>query len=347
MISLGESEFNMDKSVTREIAFYYPNPVWTYGDWIKNLVLFFDGIALLVPDYMRDRPEQVDEPVVVGLKEKGLLEIIEPERAVDKSATEQLAIAMTDIIVSGSLDELSKEDTRFHEISMSRIGSYGDRGLYTMIVEELKKRGLAKDSEDGLSIPMHPTVRSLVLVLLSQILRPYGDSINANLSPVTDLNSMVKALTELLSLKTGPTKGSVVEFDLNVVSVDLGAVPIDEVLDFREQNLEAHKRYMLSVRKFALELSRMSEEEREITYKIRQDELNDLANDLRKRARKSWRRPASFALSLAGSVLSALTSPITEVLRVAGSQLGHERQNDPTAGAYSYLFKAQSRWGPY
>lgn len=337
----------MTSTVGREIAFYYPNPVWAYGDWIKNLVLFFDGIALLVPDYMRDRPEQVDGPVVVGLKEKGLLEIIEPERAVDRSATENLANVMTDIIVSGSLDKLSKEKTSFHEISMSRLGLYGDKGLFKMIFEELKKRGLARDSEDGVSVPMHPIVRSLVLVLLSQILRPYGDTINANLSPVTDLNSMVRALTELLSLKTKPTKGSVVEFDLNVVSVDLGAVPIDEVLDFREQNLEAHKRYMLSVRKFALELSCMSKEERELAYEIRQDELNDLANDLRRRARKSWRRPASFALSLAGSVLSALTSPIVEVIRAAGSLAGHERQNGFNAGAYSYLFRAQSRWGPY
>ena len=85
-----KSERDMTTATKREIAFYYPNPVWTYGDWIKNLVLFFDGIALLVPDYMRDRPEQVDRPIVVGLKEQGLLEIIEPEKAVDKAATEQL-----------------------------------------------------------------------------------------------------------------------------------------------------------------------------------------------------------------------------------------------------------------
>ena len=39
-----------------ELAFYYPNPVWSDSDWVKNLVLFFDGIALLVPDYMRESP---------------------------------------------------------------------------------------------------------------------------------------------------------------------------------------------------------------------------------------------------------------------------------------------------
>jgi hypothetical protein len=42
--------------------------------WIKNLVLFFDGIALLVPEYMKERPEELDRPIVVGLKQHGLLE---------------------------------------------------------------------------------------------------------------------------------------------------------------------------------------------------------------------------------------------------------------------------------
>lgn len=44
----------------RELAFYYPGPVWNSGDWIKNLILFFDGIALLVPDYIKDKPDIVD-----------------------------------------------------------------------------------------------------------------------------------------------------------------------------------------------------------------------------------------------------------------------------------------------
>lgn len=133
----------MSNEETRELAFYYPNPIWTYGDWIKSLVLFFDGIALLVPEYMKERPEEIDKPIVVGLKEQGLLEVIEPERAVDKIATEKLATAMTEIIASGVLDKLAKEETAFHELSMSRLGWYGDEGLYNMIFEELKERSAA------------------------------------------------------------------------------------------------------------------------------------------------------------------------------------------------------------
>lgn len=230
---------------------------------------------------------------------------------------------------------------------MSRLGYYGDESLYKMIFEELKKRGLAKDSEDKVSIPTHPKVRSLVLVFLSQILRPYGHQLNARLSPATDMGKMVRALTELVGVKADPTIGAVVEFDLNTVTVDLGPIPIDEALDFRKQNLSAHKRYMLSVRKFAFELSRMSEEERRVSFEIRQAELDDLANDLRTRARKAWRKPSSFALTLAGSAISAITSPITSLFRAAAAVAGYEKPSASDAGPYSYLFAARGRFGGY
>ena len=330
----------------RELAFYYPNFMWTYGEWIKNLVLFFDGIALLVPEYIKERPESLDRPIVVGLKDEGLLEIIEPEKAVDRSATEKLAEAMTDIIASGMLDNLAKEDTAFHELSMSRLGYYGDEGLYSMIFDELKKRGLAKDSEDHVSIPMHPKVRSLVLVLLSQILRSYGSVINAKLSPATDQGVLVSALSELLSLETSPSVGKVIEFDLNTVTVDLAAVPFDEVLDFRKQNLSAHKRYMLYARKFAFELSRMSKDEQEVSFAIRQTELNDLATELRNRGRKAWKRAASFALTLAGAGTSVETTPIATAIRLGGQLIGLERPSETMTAAYSYLFSARRNFGP-
>ena len=147
---------------SREIAFYYPGPLWHSSDWIKNLLLFFDGVALLVPTYMKERPEQIDPIMASPLREHGLLHILEPETLVDKSATEQLAAVLTNIITSGVLDPLSKEGTVFHELSYSRLGSYGDLGLAKMILSELKARGLARESEDGVSIPMHPTVRYLI-----------------------------------------------------------------------------------------------------------------------------------------------------------------------------------------
>ncbi len=150
----------------KELAFYYPGPVWHSGDWIKNLILFFDGIALLVPEYIHDKPDVVDPAIAAGLRNEGLLHILKPEEIVDTGATKKLADAMSGVIASGMLDQLAKAETQFHELSFSRLGGYGDANLATQILESLKKRGLARDSEDGVSIPMHPMVRALVLVLL-------------------------------------------------------------------------------------------------------------------------------------------------------------------------------------
>jgi hypothetical protein len=35
------------------LAFYCPGPLWHSAAWIKNPLLYFGGIALLVPTYMR------------------------------------------------------------------------------------------------------------------------------------------------------------------------------------------------------------------------------------------------------------------------------------------------------
>ena len=188
-----------------DIAFYYPGPMWHRSEAIKNLLLFFDGVGLLVPEYMLDRPELIDPSLAIPLREMGLLRLLEPEKMVDAQATAILATQMADIIHSGLLDDLAGEGGDFHELSMSRLGYMGDSSLAQMIFEELRARGLARDSEDAVSIPMHQNVRNLILVLLAQILQPRGAALGVELLPVTDRPQLVSALTELLSHPDAPS----------------------------------------------------------------------------------------------------------------------------------------------
>lgn len=328
-----------------EVAFYYPNPIWLDGNWIKNMILFFDGIGLLVPEYMKDRIDEFDPAIVSGLRDYDLLHIIEPEKALDKPATEKLATILTDVIVSGTLDILAKDSSDFQHLSRSRLGYYGDEGLADMIFQELKTRGLASESDDKLTVKLHPLVRSLILTLLSQITRPYGDKLKINLNPVTDRDRLVGALSELLNIPLTPSSGNVVSFDLNFVSVDLASIPIDEVLSFRKENIYDFKIYQRECKSFAFELSRMSDEERNIKFEIRQEHLNDLANDLRKKSRKAWKKPASFALTLAGAAWTVVTGDIIgAAIATSGGVLGLDK-NSKDVGAYSYLFKAHDKWG--
>jgi hypothetical protein len=324
-----------------EIGFYYPNQFWYSGDWIKNLILFFDGVGLLVPDYMQDRLEQSDPAIVGGLRDHGLLHVLEPETVVDKDAAEQLAAAMVKVISSGALDDLGGRNTAFAELSMSRLGFRGDAELSRMIVEELETRELARKTEDGVSIPLHPAVRALVLVLLAQILRLYGGRLGLELSPVTDQARLVGALTELLSLPSAPSAGNVVAFDMATVGVDLGPVPIDEILDFRAQHFDEHRAYARKVRQFVRELGVLSEEQRPGVFQDRQEELDDLARDLKRASRQAWKRPASFALTIAGAAWTAATGdPLGAILGGGAGLAGMASRVGSDAGAYSYLFRA-------
>jgi len=328
----------------KDVAFYYPGHLWHRTDWIKNLLLFFDGVGLLVPEYKLGEPELVDPVLASPLRDEGLLHYLVADEVVDKDATEKLAEALADAITSGAFDSLSAEGTAFHEISKSRMGYAGDAGLANMLFEELKERGLARDSEDGVSVPLHPAIRYFILVLLAQILRPKGRSLGMDLSPITDRFRVVKALSEFLNLPNSPSAGKVVALDLQSVSVDLSSVPLDEVLAFRKENLTEHRGYMRLVRKFARELSLLPEADRILALNDRQSELADLASDLRTRSQAAWRTPASFAVGLTGAAWTAVTGDVLgALLGGAGAWLGLSGQ--PTeAGAFSYLFAAHDRY---
>lgn len=126
-------------AVPPEVAYYYPEWHWRPDEhgWIKSLLLFFDEIALLVPDYKRSEPANLDPTLAGALQDGGLLRIIEPERFVDAEMTASLAETMVTIIEAGAFDGLSGEDD-FSELSMSRAGYVGERKVPDEVVRLLR-----------------------------------------------------------------------------------------------------------------------------------------------------------------------------------------------------------------
>lgn len=337
-----------------EIAFYYPGPYWRDADWIKNLILFFDGVAMLIPEYMEDHGSFDDLPVVSSLKDYGLFHVIRPEDSIGVNETKTLAEALSDIIQSGRLDHLTdttnmgESRSSFGSLSMSRLGYYGDEKLADSVFQLLKARKLADDSEDGVSIPMHSTVRALILVLLAQILRPKGTKMGLTLSPVTDQQMLVDALTEVVfnSNTSSLSIGEIVSFDMAMVGVDLGSVPIEEILDFRQQHHSQHRDYSLSVRRFARELSLMSPEERQATFDSRQQELSDMAHAIARLNRTVWKKKMSFGMSLAGATWNCVSGdPIGAIIAGAGAMFGLQPIQSAEVGVYSYIFTAPRKSG--
>ena len=338
------------ESMRPDIAFYYPGQYWSEPDWVKNLVLFFDGIGMLIPSYMPDQGRWDDVPVIESLKDRGLFRVIRPEEHVGPEETSALATAIQNIADSGGLDPLTHRSgqsafrSEFGSLSMSRMGFFGDHAMAEGIFHSLRERGLATESEDGVSIPLHREVRGLILVLLSQIIKSREDSMGLTLSPATDQARFVRALNEVITnvSSASPTVADVVSFDMHVVGINLSSIPIDDVLAFREEHYPQHRDYRLAVRKFARELSEMPSEERPAVFEQREEKLRDAAHQLRQEHLSAWKQGTTFALGLAGAALNFFTGNIPGAA-VAGTSAALNAFGGRAVdlGCYSYLFEAK------
>lgn len=341
---------NSKPDLPPEVAYYYPEWHWRPDDhgWIKSLLLFFDQIALLVPDYKRFEPANRDPALAGALLDAGLLRIIEPERFVDADMTTSLAETMVTIIEAGAFDDLQRRDD-FAELSMSRAGYVGEPEVAENVVRLLRDRNLARETVDGWSIPMHPSVRSTYLVLLAQLARRGGERWGLDLHPATNRPEAHDVLTRTLGLPPMPSRGRIVDFDLAVVSLDLGPVPLDEVLSFRTEHQAAHRKYMSNLRSFCRELGEIeSEPDRLRLLEDRRAELQEAANDLKQRSWKAFRQPKNvggFGLGLVGAGIGLATGGVPAAAAAAvGAQLVRLLPDRAPESVYSYLFAARRQF---
>lgn len=315
-----------------DVAYYYPAPYWGLreGGWIKSLLLFFDEVAILLPGYMYGRHSEADPSLAEPLEDRGLLRLLEPADWVDQQATEDLVTVMVDLLAGGAFDDLDKGEVRYAELG----------GL---LVEELLRQRLARPSEDGVSVPLHPTVRTTILVLLGQLARSVGERHDLTVHPATNDGQAVRDLVLTLTRDGLPSAGHVLALDLEPVGLNLDAVPLDEVLSFRTDHREAHQAYVRDLRRFLAELASVDEpSDRAQLLDRRREELADAANDLRRASRRAFSKARdTWALGIAGAAWAAVAGdPLGLLLTAEGLVRGALPDEQAPASAYSYVFDA-------
>jgi len=325
---------------------YISEPYWSpaQGDQLKTLLLFFDGIALLVPDYIRGRPLETDPTLAQPLDDLGLLHRLSPETLVDESVTDSLVALLDTLLGTGAFDDLDR-DADFTELSYSRLGYQADAGLTKVLVDELRQRGLVRESQDGVSLPMHPAVRGIVLTALSQLLRGPAERHGLALQPVYSRPERVRALLATLDQPALPTSGHVVKCDLDEITVDLSSVPLDEVLAFRTEHGPEFRAYARNLREFVRHVAVLEDDGRAEAFADRREAIADHADSLRRLSRKAWGRPLSgFGLGIGGSAVNLVAGNVPgAILAAAAGLLGLKRQADP-GSAYGYLIGVQQQW---
>ena len=328
-----------------DVAYYYPATFWRPEEngWVKSLLLFFDQVSILLPKYMYGRPHRADPALVEPLEDLGLLKILEPADWVDAGMATRLAEIMLGLLSNGAFTDLDR-DVYFHELSQSRMGYGINVDLADTLLDKLLSDGLAKKSEDGVSNPLHPTVRTTILVILGQLSRLVGTERGLNIHPTTNEVSAIRDLIRMLSLESMPSRDKVIALDLETVTFDMGLIPLDEIIQFRLEHSAEHKAYMRNLRGFLNELSEVDEQKREALLLDRKQELEDAAHDIRRATRQALRRNRPpLAMGIAGSAWSlAAGDPVGLALSALGTGWGvFESRQDTTVTAYSYLFSVQ------
>ena len=331
-----------------DVAYYYPAPYWGSSDsgWVKSLLLFFDQLAILLPQYMQGLHRVADPSMVMPLEERGLLRVLEPNDWIDQETAESLAELVIGLLTNGAFDGLP-ENVGFQELSYSRMGHGIDIDLAEWLIEELAAKGLARPSEDGVSIRLHPTVRTTILVILGQLSRHSGARKGLNVHPATNNPHAVEELIQTLSRDPMPSADKVIAFDLEPVSFDLGPVPLDDVLDFRNEHRSSHLAYVRDLRRFMAELADIDDPQaRERTLVERRQEITNAAHELQRATRLSFgKNLTSFAFGMAGAVWGlALGDPLGLAFTAGGTASSLIPGKSASASAYTYVFAVKQQF---
>lgn len=327
------------------VALCYPRTSlsWYEGDCIKNLLLFFDSVALLIPRHLADEYEHRDRAMFEPLLEQKLLRLLDPEDhdLVNAEIVEKLSASIDQLIEGGAFNNLPEEDSPFRRLSMVQLGVAYSPRIARAVVKKLLARRLAVDIGDQNEVLVHSFVQIFVLCLLPQLLRSRSAAIGMELSPTTDDSDCFQGLCAFLNITPTVSPGSVVIFDFDTVAPDLSSVPLDEVLSFRREFLNEYKSYARNVRAFAREISLLDKGQRDRAFVDRQEEIRELAGTLKKQGWRAWRKPAAFALTLGGAAWTLKTGDtFGGLLAGAAAAVGGFADDDNRfATPYSYLFR--------
>ena len=357
----------------QELAYYATDWIWPSHnlDRMKSLLLFFDGIAMTLPE--QHFQSAVDrEPILAQpLLERGLLHNLKPE----KWLTKDVAVGLRGLVgrllsdrslAMGRYDMDSRLTLTFgHFISSAEDSS--------RILDELRAQGVIAGygADDIVTLPAYN--RAAILTALAVALQ--ASISDFSIQPVIrssypeDRSSPVAAfwgaITEAgmppAAAAVTPQSGwedwnwqfdpyqaarryldaNVFELDFQSVGVNLSGVPLDEVLDFRRMHGASYRAYAQELRGFVADLNIANTVERERMLRLRAESLNDRAAELRSAGRSFVRPVGAAALSIAGAAWTLRQGdPMGAVLAIGAAIAGFSSPNR-SISPYTYVFETR------
>jgi len=330
-----------------DYAYYVSDWIWPSQrvDLMKSMLLFFDKIALALPENLADETINRDPILAVPLAEKGLLVNIDPSEILDTQTAKRLAKTLTSLVAKSdwSYGYTGVTLTPLHYGGMLAIGAVNQ------FETVLKRRGLMRAAKDANLVELDPRVRLLVLTMFAQAFRSQLLGRGIIVHPLTDSSDLAKYLEFFLKF---PAKQRTrdddfmsprqLSADLLNVGTDLSEVPLDGVLDFRRENKAHYAAYAAGLREFLVIQAALHPAEREKALRERSLQIREQAAELRKISRSALGlRSAALLFALVGAAWTAKHGDtIGSILAGLTASAQAVPVPESTVTSYSYILKS-------
>ncbi|OEJ21937.1 hypothetical protein AR457_39090 [Streptomyces agglomeratus] len=340
----------------KDYLYYASDWIWPDHrlDFVKSLLLFFDGVALSLPEELANETIERSPELAQPLKEKGLLVNLDPHTHLGPDAAASLAQWLTDWL-SGPTS-LSASPS-LHGVGLTHAHWGAARGARhraeaEVFTQLMVRRGLASAEGEGLW-KLHPEVRLMVLVAYCRFLhREIQNTADFTLQPVlVDPygSRPLQSEESFQSASSGPDRARrtwlsiqrtlrVVCSDWNEVGVDLSRIPLDEVLDFRDHHGTQFRSYAKGLRDLLTITEGLTDAQFEAELRARAARITDDAADLRTTLRRAFgRTTAGAVLAIAGAAWTATQGDIVGALVTTAAASAAIAPPPRQVTAYSYL----------
>ncbi|MGW9595414.1 hypothetical protein ACWHLZ_34585 [Streptomyces chartreusis] len=356
---------------SRDFAYYADDWIWPNkrSALMKSTLLFFDGLALSLPQRIADRMIESSPDLAQPLAERGLLINLEPDTHLQPGTAARLAGDLHLV-----LEHLTPPSMRLGP--EFRIGPFHWGGVRAhleadALSEMMLARGLAQPeptnwpggipAAHGLKLfCVDPAARLLILNAYCQALRAdllqESDialhSVTETVQHTSDewFDSMLRLMQAAARVTPGATLGDpdggfaaakVLTGDLDTLGVDVTSVPLDEILDFRAEHKQELRAYMAGVRMFLEKVPGLSYQQYQSEKRARMEHLTEEAAALKSHTRKAFGRTAvTTSLGLAGAVWAGRQGDLVGALLAGASVAAGVTRPAWPVTSYTYILSA-------
>lgn len=338
---------DQDSSTKLEFAFYQEGYLWKNGITIKNALLFFEGLAFLVPVEKESDFRLEQDWLLSALEDYGLLRTIRPGQVFAPNTANEIRESVEKLRQSQFLGEsgLDLNAAQTASLDLTKLGIHNHPELVSSTLKLFVANGLAT-YEPGtntlrLAHRLWRSVVHLVNVKVSEcysaddhVLRPLYDSDHATLGALRALDS-----------RHGRFFFCPILDDSVKLGLDVGHVPLDELLAYRSEHLPLLRAYKSHATLIALAYESLfgshSDTELLSLAKVRTQELREIARELEKGADDSWRTGLTVVIDAAGTLKNIVTMDYIDIaLDLLSSTAALPQKSIAAYGGISYLLGA-------